>query len=141
MYGHVSCCRTCIILGQRQFLPHVVVFLHTRTSGTRLQTTVMQVSRVRRGATQRDYRLLYYKFCRFAAREIWHGRIWNDWYGVPQFCGCTITTICCGSRCYGLFRMIYCSGQYLVPANRQDSLSLGPLRPGAIFGPMFKQDF
>ena len=87
MYGHVSCCRTCIILGQRQFLPHVVVFLHTRTSGTRLQTTVMQVSRVRRGATQRDYnRLLYYTFCRFAARKIWHGRVWNDWYGVLQLC-------------------------------------------------------
>ena len=34
-----------------------------------------QVSRVRRGATQRDYRLLYYKFCRFAARKIWYGRI------------------------------------------------------------------
>ena len=31
----------------------------------RLRTTFFQVSRVRRGATQRDYRLLYYKVFRF----------------------------------------------------------------------------
>ena len=60
------------------------VFLRTRTGGTRLQITFLQVSRVRRGATQRDYRLLYYKFCRFVVRKIWHSRIWNDRYCVPQ---------------------------------------------------------
>ena len=42
---------------------------HTRSKTTRLQTTFLQVSRLRRGATQRDDRLLYYKFCRFAARK------------------------------------------------------------------------
>ena len=33
---------------------------------TRLQTTFLQVSQVRRGPTQRDYRLVYYKFSRFS---------------------------------------------------------------------------
>ena len=37
----------------------------TRIPNIFLQTTFLQVSRVRRGATQRDYRLLYYKFFRF----------------------------------------------------------------------------
>ena len=37
----------------------------TRIPNIFLQTTFLQVSRVRRGATQRDYRLLYYKVFRF----------------------------------------------------------------------------
>ena len=47
--------------------PRYSADFHTRTMQTRLQTTFLQVSRVRRGATQRDYTLLNYKFCGFAA--------------------------------------------------------------------------
>ena len=51
------------------------LLFYTRSREIRLQAMFLQVSRVRRRATQRDYRLLYYKFCRFAARKIWYGRI------------------------------------------------------------------
>ena len=49
----------------RTRFPTSLVDLYTRAAVTRLRTTFFQVSRVRRGATQRDYRLLYYKFFRF----------------------------------------------------------------------------
>ena len=37
---------------------HSIVIIHTRSTETWLQTTFLQASRVRRGASQRDYRLL-----------------------------------------------------------------------------------
>ena len=44
---------------------YIYIYIITRTVQTYRQTTFLQVPRVRRGATQRDYRLLYYKFSRF----------------------------------------------------------------------------